>query len=444
MFIFCSNYDSNSGRRSYGGSEESRRSYSGHNGSNDRRNDDSYQVGDRRGGGRGYSGGQYREDSSSKYGGRDEDAPRDYPRYGHSGDYSDRSSYPTHVEPHQESPFRSNSSYNSSYDRDSRPSSYDRSRSSYGSQDRKYERSSSYSQGRSDDSAQRPYYPTQGENSAPGPRREFTQSTSSMRSSDASIRPEESGIPAEMYMPAPAQHGDSLRSSDSFAGPELSRSTSSYRQNGGSSVGYKSFQSSIQSIGRYHELHDSQGLSISRAPTQPLEGYSSYGSSLATSTSLTSSSSVPPPTTPGVSTDNLTNTLVSIWKSLLSDVSGLDPEDQVTFKSAVESSISHLQYAQTSAAESIKASTNAVSNFAAIESAELAQHKSYQEFLAANYQKRLIEGDLNECIRTIQGLDAQDGEWPEPAWTLPPFLGMEGAGGSSSSFDMAVDAQANV
>jgi hypothetical protein len=121
--------------------------------------------------------------------------------------------------------------------------------------------------------------------------------------------------------------------------------------------------------------------------------------------------------------DSLNSLLTSIFKESLSMASSLPGTEQSEYRQAIESCITSLQDMSSSEAELAKTRASAASNLRQIGAAEVSLAKNYNDYLAADHQTRLIEGDLNESKRVIRELETPDGDWPEPRWTIPPFHG---------------------
>ena len=128
--------------------------------------------------------------------------------------------------------------------------------------------------------------------------------------------------------------------------------------------------------------------------------------------------------------ETLNTLMTSIFKESLAMASSLPSAEQTEYRTAVEACITSLQALSSSEADIVKARAGSAANSKQIGSSENSLASRYNDYLAADHQIRLIEGDLVESRRVIRELETPDGDWPEPQWALPPFHGYRELGPS--------------
>lgn len=248
-----------------------------------------------------------------------------------------------------------------------------------------------------------------------GPPQGMQGSLSSMRASGSSMQVETSGTQGEFSGSAHHQgnHGESysnLRASEPafHQGPDIS--SSGYRMTS------SSFQTNPPPFGRHELAESTASFSISRAQTVPLEGYYS-------STSSTTASNAPTTTNSAINTapptDKVNAMLVAKLRSLTTDLSVLDAEEQASFRNAINSCATSLLSSHSMDTDCDRGSGKALQNFKAIDRAERDLADSLAEYYKLDYHSRLIEGDFNETTRVLSHLEMPDGNWPEPNWNFP-------------------------
>ena len=244
-----------------------------------------------------------------------------------------------------------------------------------------------------------------------GGSRSMQASSSSIRASASSMQVEASTLPQDLMTPAPLQrgHGDSysnLRASEPAFLPPPDLSSSSYRMTA------STFQINTPHSGRYELAESTASFSISRTQTVPLEGYQSTPSSVPVSTAPSSLNIATP-------ADKVNAMLIARLRSLASDISLLDSEDQTNFRNAINACATSMQNAHAMDADCDRSAAKSLQNFKSIDRAERDLADSLAEYYKLDYHSRLIEGDMNETLRVLSHLEMPDGDWPEPNWSFP-------------------------
>lgn len=218
----------------------------------------------------------------------------------------------------------------------------------------------------------------------------------------------------DFYQMGSSQHrGDNysnLRASDAIFHSSLSSNDRS-----SSTIGYGSHNGNSYSTGHRwaegsQDYHDH--TSISRATTQPLEGYSA-------STSV-SYATIPSFSTQDATNDNYNSALAATLKATL-ETSAFSSTEHAAYRAAIEASITALNSLSSLETQIAKGRAIHVAAHQQISKDEIAVSKQHLDYLMADQQVRIIEADLAESKRVIHDLEQTNGDWTESNWTLPAF-----------------------